>query len=577
MQAALHPPPQEKKKMSDKTRKTLRSEFEPGTTRWAVRRAQWLAMGIKEEDFHKPKIAVVNSSSGLSVCYQHLDEVSKAVQSAIRDAGGLPFEIRTVAPSDFVTSAGRKARYLMPSRDLLVNDVEVQVEGAELDGMVLLASCDKTTPGQLMAAGRLNIPSLVLTCGYQLGGQCGGKSVDIEDLYNSVGTYKSGQITLDDLTAMSCQAIKGPGVCAGLATANSMHVLAEALGMALTGNAPIRANGPALYDYAAKAGSAIVRLIEQDLRPRQIMTPGAFRNAIRVAQALGCSVNTVRHLTAIAIETQCDIDVVAEYDRLSHDSVQITQVRPNGPHRIEDLDKAGGCAGAMRQLSPKLDLDVMTVTGKTMGANLAEVPAPDETYIRPLDRPFRNEPGLVIIRGNLAPDGAVVKLSAVPAAVRTFEGTARVFEDEDLAIKGLEDGSIQRGQVIVLRNLGPKGGPGTVFACSFMAALVGAGLSSGVAVVTDGELSGLNSGITVGQVMPEAAEGGPLALVRDDDRIAIDLNQLSIELLVPDADLAERAKSWTPPAPPSQFGWLSLYGQLVQPLSKGAVLGRRNW
>jgi dihydroxy-acid dehydratase len=482
-----------------------------------------------------------------------------------------------VAPSDFVTSAGRKARYLMPSRDLLVNDVEVQVEGAELDGMVLLASCDKTTPGQLMAAGRLDIPSLIVTCGYQLGGLCGKKHVDIEDLYNGVGTYKSGKISLAELTEMSCEAIKGPGVCAGLATANSMHVLAEALGMALTGNAPIRANSDRLYEYCKLAGPAIMRLVEQDLRPRQILTPGAFRNAIRIAQALGCSVNTVRHLTAIAIESRCNIDVIAEYDRLSRESVQITQVRPNGPDRIEQLDAAGGCAGAMMQLRSRLELDVMTVTGKTLGANLQDRPAPDENVIRPVDRPFRAEPGLIIIRGNLAPDGAVVKLSAVPHGVRTFQGAAQVFEDEDKAIKGIEDGTIKRGQVIVLRNMGPKGGPGTVFACSFMAALVGAGLSSGVAVVTDGELSGLNSGITIGQVMPEAAEGGPLALVKDGDVIAIDLDRRAIELNVTPAELNARRSSWTPPAQPAgYFGWLTLYGQLVQPLSKGAVLGNRD-
>ena len=402
--------------------KNLRSNFEPGSTRWAVRRAQWIAMGIKEEDFDKPKIAVVNSSSGLSVCYQHLDQVSKALQQAIRDAGGLPFEIRTVAPSDFVTSAGRKGRYLMPTRDLLVNDVEVQVEGAELDGMVLLASCDKTTPGQIMAAGRLNIPSLVVTCGYQLGGNCGGKHVDIEELYNSVGTYKSGKLSLGELTEMSCHAIKGPGVCAGLATANSMHVMAEALGMALTGNAPIRANSERLYEYVRMAGQAIMNLVEQDIRPRQILTPGTLRNAIRVALATGCSVNTVRHLTAIAIESRCDINVVEEFEKLARDAVQITQVRPNGPDRIEDLDKAGGCAGVMRKLRATLDLEVMTVTGRTLGANLDERPEPDETFIRPLDRPFRDEPGLIIIRGTLAPDGAVVKLSAVAAGSPPIRG-----------------------------------------------------------------------------------------------------------------------------------------------------------
>ncbi len=553
----------------------LRSEFEPGSTRWAVRRAQWLAMGIREEDFAKPKIAVVNSSSGLSVCYQHLDQVSKAMQDSIRQAGGLPFEIHTVAPSDFVTSAGQKGRYLMPSRDLLVNDVEVQVEGAELDGMVLLASCDKTTPGQLMAAGRLNIPSLVVTCGYQLGGECGGRHVDIEELYNSVGTYKAGQISLTELTSMSCEAIKGPGVCAGLATANSMHVMAEALGMALTGNAPIRANSNRLYEFVAKAGPAIMNLIEKDVRPRDILTPGAFRNAIEIALALGCSVNTVRHLTAIAIESQCDIAVIAEIERISATAVQITRVRPNGPDRIEDLDKAGGCAGAMRQLRGRLDLDVMTVTGDRLGDNLQNVGEPDAKVIRQPSDPFRSEPGLIIARGNLAPDGAVVKLSAVPVAIRVFEGNALVFEDEDEAIRGIETGTIRAGQVVVLRNMGPRGGPGTVFAASFMAALVGAGLGSGVAVVTDGELSGLNSGITVGQVMPEAAEGGPLALVRNGDGIEIDLNNRALVLRVSEEELARRHAAWHPPALPAKFGWLTLYKQLVQPLSQGAVLGER--
>lgn len=553
----------------------LRSNFQPGTTRWAVRRAQWLAMGIPESDFDKPKIAVVNSSSGLSVCYQHLDEISRQVQASIRQAGGLPFEIRTVAPSDFVTSAGRKGRYLMPTRDLLVNDIEVQVEGAELDGMVLLASCDKTTPAQLMAAGRLNIPSLILACGYQLGGSCGDKTVDIEELYNSVGAYKAGKITLEHLTALSCQAIRGPGVCAGLATANSMHIMAEALGMTLSGNAPIRAGSDRLRDYAARTGPAILRLIGQNLTPRDIMTPGAFRNALNVALALGCSVNVVRHLTAVAIESRCDVDVLATLESLSESAVQIAQVRPNGPARIEDLERAGGCAGAMRQLSDRLDTGVATVNGVPLRETLADTPPADEKILRPLSLPFRHEPGLIIIRGNLAPDGAVVKLSAVPASVRRFEGPAQVYEDEDIAIAGLESGRIALGQVIVLRNMGPKGGPGTVFAASFMAALVGAGLGAGVAVVTDGELSGLNSGITIGQVMPEAAEGGPLALVRDGDPISIDLSRKTLEVDISETEMRERRASWAPPPPPSETNWLSLYGQLVQPLSQGAVLGKR--
>lgn len=559
--------------MSDAEQKkpTLRSNFEPGTTRWAVRRAQWLAMGYSEEDLLKPKIAIVNSSSKLSVCYAHLDDVCRVVEQAIRDAGGLPFEIRTVAPSDFVTSAGRQARYLMPSRDLLVNDIEVQVEGAELDGMVLLASCDKTTPGQLMAAARLNVPSVVLPCGYQLGGHCAGKEVDIEEVYKSVGSLKAGSISLADLKAMTCTAITGPGVCAGLATANTMHVLSEALGMALPRSAPIRAGSQALMENAARAGAAIVDLILKDIRPRQILTPAAFRNALRVAVATGCSVNCVRHLAATASEAEMDIDIVAELEALN-DTPQITTVRPNGPHRIEDLDKAGGCRGVMRELSDVLDLSVMTVTGKTLGENLADVPEPDRTFIRPLADPFRHEPGLTILRGSLAPDGAVVKVSAVPAEVRTFSGKARVFEDEAVAIKALETHSIKPGDVVVLRGLGPKGGPGTVFAASFMAALIGAGLGAGVAVVTDGELSGLNSGITIGQVMPEAAEGGPLGLVAEGDVISIDIGARRVDLEVSESELAARRAVWRAPDHSQIRGWLGQYAAMVQPLSKGAVL-----
>lgn len=554
---------------------TYRSNFERGSTRWAVRVAQWTAMGIDEADFDKPKIAVVNTSSGLSVCFSHLDHISKIAQNAIRAAGGLPFEVRTAAPSDFITSAGRQGRYLMPTRDLIVNDIEVQIEGAELDGMLLLSSCDKTTPAHLMAAGRLDIPSLVLACGYQLGRQCGEHHVDIEEVYKAVGTVKAGKLSLDGLETMCRSAIQGPGVCAGLATANSMHCLAEALGMALPGNAPIRADGPRLHALAAQAGARIVELVQEDLRPRQILTPGALRNAVRTAVAMGCSVNVMRHLIAVAIEAECPVDVIAEFEACADSVPMLTQVRPNGPDRIEDLDAAGGVRAVMQRLGDLVDGSALSVAGCTVGEVLAEPLTIDDKVIRTLADPFAREPGLMVIRGSLAPDGALVKLAAVPLGIRRFVGPARVFEDESLAIDGLRTGAVQPGQVIVLRMLGPRGGPGTVFAASFMAALVGAGRGADVAVVTDGELSGLNSGITIGQVMPEAAEGGPLAAVRDDDRIEIDLNARLIDLLVPAEEIAARLRDFKPPVPKGRFGWLHLYGKLVQPLSRGAVLGER--
>jgi dihydroxy-acid dehydratase len=552
----------------------LRSNFERGSTRWAVRRSQWCAMGISEEDFSKPKIAVVNSSSTLSVCYIHLDEISREVQKSIREHGGLAFEIRTAAPSDFITSAGKKARYLLPSRDLIVNDIEVMVEGACLDGMVMLSSCDKTTPAHLMAAVRLNVPSILVPCGYQLGGSCGGREVDIEEVYKAVGTVSTGSMTVDELESWTKVAIQGPGVCAGLATANSMHMMAEALGMTAPGTTPIRAGSEKLTDAARAAGGTILDLVNHDLTPRRVITAAAVRNAIRVAIAIGASVNVVRHLAAIATEAELDIDVVGLFESLGVNIPQITQIKPNGPDRIEHLEAAGGTRAVQKQLRERLELDAVTVSGKKLETVLQEHIRINEEVIRPMTRPFRREPGLVILRGNLAPDGAIMKISAVPGSFREFEGPARVFEDEDAALRELGKGNIHPGDVVVLRMMGPVGGPGTVFACSMMAALVGAGLGDRVAVVTDGELSGLNRGITVGQVMPEAACGGPLAVIREGETIRIDVQNRRIDLKV--QDLEERVKHWTRPARELRPGWLAIYSEVVQPIQKGAVLGHRN-
>lgn len=550
----------------------LRSEFEPGTTRWAVRRAQWRAMGIPEEDFHKPKVVVVNSSSTLSVCYMHLDEVSQVVQQAIREAGGLPFEIRTAAPSDFITSAGKKARYIMPSRDLMVNDIEVMVEGAQLDGIVCLSSCDKTTPAHLMAAARLNVPSILVTCGYQGSGTCAGQKVDIDDVYESVGSVASGTMTVDALREMTETAIVAPGVCAGLATANTMHVLAEALGMTLPGNAPVRAGSERMFDFARAAGGRIVDMVTGDLRPRDVLTPAAFANAVEVDLAVGGSVNSVRHLAAVATEAELDLDLTKLFEERAADASLICAVRPNGPRSMDDFEAAGGVRGVMKQLTRRLDTDAMTASGVTVDAILEEAPLPDEEIIRPLDNPFKKEPGLKIIRGSLAPHGAIVKLAAVPEDRYEFRGPVRVYEGEDEAIDGLRKGEIHEGDAVVLRGFGPRGGPGTVFAAGFAAALNGAGFSGSVAVLTDGELSGLNRGLIVGQIMPEAADGGPLALVEEEDEVSIDLRGGTIELLVDDEVLEARKSAWEPPSPTRERGWLAQYARLVQPVEKGATL-----
>jgi dihydroxy-acid dehydratase len=541
-------------------------------------------MGILEEDMLKPKIGVINTSNKLSCCYVHLDELSQLVQHSIWAAGGLPFEIRTVAPSDFVTSAGKKARYLMPTRDLIVNEIECMVEGAVLDGMICLSSCDKTTPAHLMAAARLNIPTILLICGYQIGGACHNEKFedqffDIDDVYESIGALATGDLTLKELTEMTEAAVRTPGVCAGLGTANSMHIVAEALGMALPGNSPIWANGSRVKEYARRAGDQIVRLTEDNVLPRDIITQKSIENAVMTVLAVGGSVNTVRHISAIATEAELPVDVVSLYEKFGNDIHLLTSVRPNGPARTEDFEEAGGTPAVMGRLREFLRLDALTVTRKTLGDNIKDAKVRNDRVIRTMANPVGKKPGIGILRGNLAPGGAIVKLSAVPAEKSGFSGLANIYDGEDEAIEALKQNKIKPGDVVVLRNMGPIGGPGTVFACSFAAALNGAGIAGEVAVVTDGELSGLNRGIIVGQLMPEAAAGGPLAVVRQGDTIRLDFEKRSIDMDVPEAEIKKRLAEWKPSPLPLGGGsgsYLSQYAQLVQPIAQGAVLGKRN-
>lgn len=552
----------------------LRSNFKPGTTRWAVRIAQWRAMGITESDFDRPKIAVVNSSSGLSICYAHLDAIAKQVVEEIYQAGGLGFEIRTVAPSDFVTSAGREARYLMPSRDLIVNDIEAAVEGAVLDGMVLLSSCDKTTPGHLMAAARLNIPSVVVVCGYQIAGCLKDAQVDIDTVYEEVGAVAVGQMTTEELAEIANVAIVGPGVCAGLGTANSMHMVAEALGMTVPGAAPVRADSEKMKSNAIKSARAVLDLIAKDIKPRDIITEGAIRNALTLAVGVGTSVNVIRHIAAVSVEAGLDLDVIGMLEDLGGKVPLLARIRPNGPATVPQLEAAGGARAALAELRNHLDLEVMTVSGEKLAAQLAATKTIDNSVLATADEPISMVGGLRVLRGSLAPDGAIIKTAALQDANRKFVGKAKVFIDEATALAAVRAGEVRAGDVLVLRGMGPRGGPGTVFAAGLVAALVGARLSDHVAVVTDGELSGLNSGLTVGQVMPEAADGGPLAAVEDGDEICIDLPNWQINLKIPSTELTHRLISLKQnPKWQEVTGLLRLYGANVGPLNRGAVLG----
>lgn len=401
--------------------KKLRSNFPYGSYLWAVRAAQWRALGIDESELEKPKIAIVNSSSNLAICFSHLDGIANALKQSIRDAGALPFEIRTAAPSDFITGAGAGGAYMLAARDLITNDIEVAVEGAQLDGMICLASCDKTVPGQLMAAARLNIPTLVVVCGYQPSGEYNGKHVDIEDVFISSMHVVTGKLPVEELAGMARNAIKGPGVCSGMGTANSMHLVCEALGMALPGSAPIAANSRQMFDFVHQAGQRIVEMVEEDLKPRDILTPEAFANAVATILAAGGSVNTIKHMQAVAAEGGVDVDVYQLFRDLGKQVPVLVGVRPVGEHSIEQMEAAGGGRGLLKRLEPLLHGDALTVTGKTLTQNLHGVIVSDDAVIRPLDNPFATQPAIVMLRGNIAPQAGIVKYGIDPQKMRRFE------------------------------------------------------------------------------------------------------------------------------------------------------------
>jgi dihydroxy-acid dehydratase len=551
----------------------LRSNFEPGTSRWATRRAQWRALGLTDEDMAKPKIAIVNSSSNLAICYSHLDDIARATKDAIHRAGGIGFEVRTTAPSDFIHSAGHRGGYILSSRDLIVNDIEVAVEGALLDGMVCLASCDKTAPAQLMAAGRLDIPTVVVACGYQPCGEFRGEHCDIEDVFLAAGHHANGRIGLADLTEMSDNAVRGPGVCAGMGTANSMHVVCEALGMALPGTTPVLANSPRMWEAVRLAGERIVEMVWAGVKPRDVMTAASFANATMVTLAVSGSINTVKHLQAVARETECDVDVYELFERYANQVPLLTAVRPNGEHSIEEFEAAGGARAVLKQLEAMLHTDALTLTGRTLGEELADAEVQDPEIVRPVANALSTRPTIVLIRGNLAPDTGIVKLAVADDRSLRFTGPANVYESPEDALDAVRNGEITSGQVIVLRGLGPKGSPGMGMASRPVFALDGAGLTGQIAVVTDGQLSGLvNKGIVVGEVSPEAADGGPLALVRNGDQISIDVAERYVHLDVPESELAARRAQLTTVDETDEKGWLSIYHRVVRRLQDGAVL-----
>lgn len=554
---------------------SLRSNLPVGSPRWATRRAQWRALGLSAEDMEKPKIAVVNSSSDLAPCFSHLDAIVPTAKQAIRDAGGVAFEIRTVAPTDFIMSAGRRGGYVLSSRELVAADVEAPVEGAQLDGMLCLSSCDKTTPGHLMAAARLNVPTVVVACGYQRTGEHDGEECDIEEVFLRAAHLPSGGVTLDELCAMTDCAIRSEGVCAGMGTANSMHLAAEALGMTLPGTTPVLANSPRMWEAVEAAGHTVVDAVRVGRRPRDVLTPQAFENAVTAVLSVGGSINTVKHLQAVATEAAAATDVYRLFERRADDVPLVASVRPNGSHSVADFEHAGGTQALLKQLEPLLHTGVTDVCGTPLRETLSRATVHDDRVIRSLDDAYAYRPAIVLVRGSLAPESGIVKLGVEDERATAFSGPAVVFESLDTAVEAVKSGGVDAGQVVVLRGVGPRGTPGMGMASQLVFALDGAGLSGRVAVVTDGQLSGLvNKGIVVGEVQPEAAADGPLAAVRHGDVISVDLTSRTVHLHVPAHEVALRLAERRASPSPVEPGWLAVYAGSVQPLTTGGVLGQ---
>lgn len=519
----------------------------------------------------RPKVAIVNSSSDIAACFSHLDDIVPVLKDELRRQGCLPFEVRTVAPSDFVTSAGRGGRYILPSRNLIVHDIEAVVEGAQLDAMICLSSCDKTTPAHVMAAVRLNIPTVIVACGYQRNALYEDGGSDIEEVFLKASYNVLGKSSETYLSEISNRAIRGPGVCAGLGTANSMHMAAEALGMAVPMSTPVRANSETMWDAVHRSATAVAEMIDNNLRPRDIITAEAIRNAVTVMLSIGASINTVKHLQAIAVEAEIDIDVWAEYADRGQITPILCAVRPNGPNLIEELEDAGGCATVMRELETLLVTDCVTVTGRTLSEVLTNARPADGKIIRTLDNPFSTDPSIVIITGSLAPEGAIVKLPVGEKRETRFSGPARIFSSRDEAIDALAKGLIKAGDVIVMRGMGLIGGPGMGFASALVFALDGSGIGERVAVVTDGQLSGLvNKGIVVGEVSPEAAAGGPIGLLEEGDLISIDLEARTANIQV-DKEVLKARSPFVSTSVDGDSPMLRNFGATAGPLSFGAA------
>ena len=551
----------------------MRSDLMKMGVEKAPHRSLFKAMGYTQNEIDRPLIGVVNSANEIIPGHIHLDKISEGVKTGIRLAGGTPVEFSTIGVCDGIAMNHPGMRYSLASRELIADSVEIMAMAHPFDGLVLIPNCDKIIPGMLMGALRLNIPTIVVSGGPMLAGRVDGKPVDLISVFEGVGALKAGQMSEDELETLEDCACPGCGSCAGMFTANSMNCLSEALGLALPGNGTIPAVTAARIRLAKDAGMRIVDLIAKDAKPRDIATRDAFENAITVDMALGCSTNTVLHVPAIAHEAGIALDL-GLFNTLSARTPHLCSLRPGGPHFLEELDSAGGVQAVMKELARRdlIKTGAMTVTGKTVGENLEKARVRNPEVIRPLENPYHEQGGIAILYGNIAPEGAVVKQSAVAPEMLTRKARARVFESESDAATAILDGKIVAGDVVVIRYEGPKGGPGMQEMLTPTAAIMGLGLGKDVALITDGRFSGGTQGAAIGHISPEAAVGGPIALIEEGDEILVDIPNKKLELLVDETVLAARKKTWKPHEPRIKSGYLARYSRLVTSGSRGAIL-----
>ncbi len=539
----------------------------------APHRSLFKSLGLTDEELNRPLIGIVSAKSEVVPGHMHLDKIAEAVKAGVRIAGGTPIEFPAIGVCDGISMGHIGMHYSLPSRELIADSLESMVLAHGFDGLVLIPNCDKIIPGMLMGAARLNIPTIVVSGGPMLAGRAKEMGISLTDMFEAVGAVKAGKMTEEELEAYENSACPSCGSCSGMFTANSMNCLTEAIGIALPGNGTI----PAVYSerlrLAKHTGMKIMELVEKDIKVRDILTPQAFYNALAVDMALGCSTNSMLHLPAIAYEAGVSFDLDTA-NQISGRTPNLCKLAPAGRHFVEDLYGAGGVYAVMKELSKKnlIDASCLTVTGKTMGENLVGAENRNPNVIRPVETPYSATGGIAVLKGNLAPLGSVVKRSAVAENMLVHQGPARVFDSEDEVIKAILDGKINKGEVVVIRYEGPKGGPGMREMLMPTSALAGMGLDADVALITDGRFSGATRGACIGHVSPEAAEGGVIALVQDGDIIAIDMNQCTLTLKVSDEELERRRKAWTCPPPKIKTGYLARYARLVSSASEGAVL-----